>query len=175
MHASFDKLCMQSMALQLHPAALCLRALTNGLHVVRTKYTRAFVRRLPFHRSLPIMFWLLVARLLRWKPPVPQVRNRVIRYKPCLRATPALDHGMLQPPQKTILMKCTWLMCRESNIEGLLGMYMTVLDAFKGEIACTLRVSSYAITDGFECRTPICCSEEVTPALSGCCGLTCSW
>ena len=30
--------------------------------------------------------------------------------------------------------------CRESNREGLLGMYITVLDGFKGEIACTLRV-----------------------------------
>lgn len=166
---------MQSMALQLHPEALCLRVLTNGMHVVRTKYTRAFVRQLPFHRSLPILFWLLVARLLRWKPPVPQVRNRVIRYKPCLRATPALDHGMLQPSQKAILMKCTWLMYRESNREGLLGMYMTVLGAFKGEIACTLRVSSYAVTDDPEFRTPICYLEDVTPALSGCCGLACSW
>ena len=66
-------------------------------------------------------------------------------------------------------------MSRESNREGLLGMYMTVLDAFKGEIACTLRVSSYAITDDFECRSPICYPEDVTPALSGCCGLACSW
>ncbi len=32
------------------------------------------------------------------------------------------------------------MLCRESNREGLLGMYITVLDAFKGEIACTLRV-----------------------------------
>ena len=32
-------------------------------------------------------------------------------------------------------------LCRESNREGLRGMYITVLDGFKGEIACTLRVS----------------------------------
>ncbi len=32
-------------------------------------------------------------------------------------------------------------LCRESNREGLRGMYTTVLDGFKGEIACTLRVS----------------------------------
>ena len=45
----------------------------------RKKYTRALVQRLPFHRSLPIVLWLLLARLLRWKPPVPQIRDRVIR------------------------------------------------------------------------------------------------
>ena len=45
------------------------------------------MRRLPYHRSLPILFWLLLARLLRWKPPVPQVRNRVIRYLPELPPT----------------------------------------------------------------------------------------
>ena len=32
-------------------------------------------------------------------------------------------------------------LCRESNREGLRGMYITVLEGFKGEIACTLRVS----------------------------------
>lgn len=32
------------------------------------------------------------------------------------------------------------MLCRESNREGLLGMYITVLNAFRGEIACTLRV-----------------------------------
>lgn len=33
------------------------------------------------------------------------------------------------------------MLCRESNREGLPGMYMTVLDSFKGEIACSLQVS----------------------------------
>ena len=42
-------------------------------------YTRAFVLRLPLHRSVPIAFWLVVGRLLGWKAPVPQVRERVIR------------------------------------------------------------------------------------------------
>ena len=35
--------------------------------------------RLPLHRSVPIAFWLVVGRLLGWKAPVPQVRERVIR------------------------------------------------------------------------------------------------
>jgi len=47
-------------------------------------YTRAFVLRLPLHRSLPIAFWLALGRLLGWRAPVPQVRRRVIR-----RAAPA--------------------------------------------------------------------------------------
>jgi len=42
-------------------------------------YTRAFVLRLPLHRSLPIAFWLALGRLLGWRAPVPQVRRRVIR------------------------------------------------------------------------------------------------
>ena len=45
-------------------------------------YTRAFVLRLPLHRSVPIAFWLVVGRLLGWKAPVPQVRERVIRCAP---------------------------------------------------------------------------------------------
>ena len=45
----------------------------------RKKYTRALVQRLPLHRSLPIVLWLLLARLLRWKPAVPQIRDRFIR------------------------------------------------------------------------------------------------
>ena len=45
----------------------------------RRMYTRAFVLRLPLHRSVPIAFWLVVGRLLGWKAPVPQVRERVIR------------------------------------------------------------------------------------------------
>ncbi|BDA42592.1 hypothetical protein COCOBI_03-4850 [Coccomyxa sp. Obi] len=41
-------------------------------------YTRALVLRLPVHRAFPILLWLAIAKVLRWKPPVPQVRSRVI-------------------------------------------------------------------------------------------------
>lgn len=50
------------------------------MHVRRSIYTQAFVLRLPWHRALPIIMWLTVAKLLRWRPPVPQVRSRVIRH-----------------------------------------------------------------------------------------------
>lgn len=45
----------------------------------RTIYTQAFVRRLPLHRALPILFWVALSRLFGWKPPVQSVRRRVLR------------------------------------------------------------------------------------------------
>ncbi|KAK9828033.1 hypothetical protein WJX81_003552 [Elliptochloris bilobata] len=78
-------------------------------------YTRAFVLRLPLHRSLPIAFWLVVGLLLAWKVPVPQVRQRVIR---------------------------------EANREGLLGMYKTILDAFRPEICAAMKVVAAAAVAG---------------------------
>ena len=34
--------------------------------------------RLPLHRALPIVFWVLLSRLLGWKHPVRPVRRRVL-------------------------------------------------------------------------------------------------
>ncbi|KAK9909787.1 hypothetical protein WJX75_007427 [Coccomyxa subellipsoidea] len=75
-------------------------------------YTRAFVLRLPMHRAFPILLWLALAKVLGWKPPVHQVRSRVIA---------------------------------EANQEGLYGMYVTILGAFRPEIACALRVVLEAV------------------------------
>ena len=83
---AFVQLCGSTVSLGSCTLGYLLCSVSLGLliedHNYRTKYTRAFVRRLPYHRSLPILFWLFLARILRWKPPVPQVRNRVIRYRP---------------------------------------------------------------------------------------------
>lgn len=81
-------------------------------------YTRALVLRLPVHRAFPILLWLAIAKVLGWKPPVPQVRRRVIA---------------------------------EANREGLYGMYITILGAFRPEIACALRV----LTEALKLKEPV--------------------
>ena len=44
----------------------------------RSTYTQAFVRQLPLHRALPILFWAALSRLLRWKPPVLPLRRAIL-------------------------------------------------------------------------------------------------
>ena len=57
---------------------LCMTLLCSSLPA-RSTYTQAFVRQLPLHRALPVLFWVALSRLLRWQPPVLPLRRAILR------------------------------------------------------------------------------------------------
>lgn len=69
--------CQKPAACACHPACRNAQPWPACLPA-RSTYTQAFVRELPLHRALPILFWVGLTRLLRWKPPVLPLRRRIL-------------------------------------------------------------------------------------------------